>query len=1249
MKQGKQKILALSLSAFGLSGVKQGDRVMEFHVHASVRTRLAVSSTLFASTGNLILPDFYSSRVMADKIRALSVPGGFDAKDITAGKLNAMALIDEILHIVFLLYRESLAPDVMKKFETSIRHAIGKDELDTLLNEFCTQFPPREVYQGLTEPEDYLAGATSRDETGIVPPFGMRQEKVSNRELALEELIMLKLANENPAFKPFKFLFDDGLREAGAVPGSLSAATQYSKVFEILEKVQMELPGFEAAGTMMPILELLRLPARMEPDSLEKQLLWIRDNWGATFKEIKDKVLKTLDLIQEEEMPRFPPGPGPIKPYQYTFQRHEYEKFSSDQDWMPSLVMIAKNALVWLHQLSVQYGQPITRLDEIPDQELDLLAERGINGLWLIGIWQRSPASEKIKQLCGNPDAAASAYSLFDYEIAPELGGWEALDVFRGRCMWRGIRLAADMVPNHTGIDSAWVRNRPELFIGTDRCPFPSYTFNGPDLSGDPAIGIWLEDHYYSRSDAAVVFKRLDRRTGQVRYIYHGNDGTGMAWNDTAQIDFLNPEARAAVKERIIHVARHFSIIRFDAAMVLARQHIRRLWYPAPGTGGAIPSRAEYSMNDEAFNTSHPNEFWREVVDECAVHVPDTLLLAEAFWMMEGYFVRTLGMHRVYNSAFMNMLKTESNSMYRLTIKNTQEFDKQILKRFVNFMSNPDEETAISQFGSGDKYFGVCTLMATMPGLPMIGHGQIEGFSEKYGMEYKRSYKDEKPDPVLVGRHEREIFPLFRMRRLFAEVDNFYLFDFVKEHHKVDENVFAYSNGRGEERALIFYNNYWERTAGTISISCPFAEKDGTGKRKRFVTLAEALALDPSPGNFVITREMRSNLYYIFKTADIHAHGWHVNLEGYQSLVFTDFTRVHDFYGNYHRLWENLHGQGVTDFEDALEEASHPELYHSLEKTISAIIDFCLVTSEKISDSDLEKECSTVAEISEMYFARLAQIIVEDGGPSPFLDAAGSCVETLKSGLRLIGSLVGTEAPAGLSAKEKPGTLLVEEFSRTLKTLKGRIALSYAVFILAISRLQREGNRTEEVRFLLEKFLLNKKMLDAAEKQTMVHRENSIVDHISILSEYDLGLLVQAFMTRPLPVLAAPQSQAPGMIKPMNANPMARAFELMQWAEKDPVARMALGVNEWQGIEYFNKEKMEALLFLGPSLTLLEEVLGIKAQEKQDPIAKLADLQPQVFSSLQTREVILKAVLQSGYQLRVLVDMLATGILDLNE
>ena len=182
------------------------------------------------------------------------------------------------------------------------------------------------------------------------------------------------------------------------------------------------------------------------------------------------------------------------------------------------------------------------------------------------------------------------------------------------------------------------------------------------------------------------------------------------------------------------------------------------------------------------------------MVDRVAAEVPETLLLAEAFWLMEGYFVRTLGMHRVYNSAFMHMLRDEDNAKYRLAIKQTLEFDPQILKRYVNFMNNPDEKTAVEQFGNGDKYFGVCTLLSTLPGLPMFGHGQIEGFREKYGMEFRRAKWDETADDGLVRGHEWKIFPLLHRRHLFADVEQFLLYDFFTANGSVDENVFAYSN-----------------------------------------------------------------------------------------------------------------------------------------------------------------------------------------------------------------------------------------------------------------------------------------------------------------------------------------------------------------------------------------------------------------------------------------------------------------------
>jgi len=92
-------------------------------------------------------------------------------------------------------------------------------------------------------------------------------------------------------------------------------------------------------------------------------------------------------------------------------------------------------------------------------------------------------------------------------------------------------------VPNHMGIDSNWVMDHPDWFISLPYSPFPVYSFNGPDLSWNEGVGIYLEDHYFDRSDAAVVFKRVQRDTGETAYVYHGNDGTNMPWNDTAQLN----------------------------------------------------------------------------------------------------------------------------------------------------------------------------------------------------------------------------------------------------------------------------------------------------------------------------------------------------------------------------------------------------------------------------------------------------------------------------------------------------------------------------------------------------------------------------------------------------------------------------------------------------------------------------------------------------------------------------------------
>ena len=391
------------------------------------------------------------------------------------------------------------------------------------------------------------------------------------------------------------------------------------------------------------------------------RLRWVREHWLPWLPDaLRARVLLALDQLAEWESSRGgAAGPAEVPTLHGSSEAH----FSDDEDWMRDAVLMAKVAYVWLHQLGV------AKLDEIPDTALDQLQARGITALWLIGVWERSPASRDIKRRQGNSEAEASAYALRDYCIASRLGGEEALALLTERARTRGIRLAADMVPNHMGMDSRWMVEHPSWFLQLSAPPFPGYSFDGPDVSGDPAIGVFLEDGYWTQTDAAVVFKCVDRSTGTERFVYHGNDGTQMPWNDTAQLDFLQPEVREAVIGVIVEVARLFPVLRFDAAMTLARQHVQRLWYPSPGSGGAIPSRAVNSVPSAVFERGMPEEFWREVVARVREEAPDTLLVAEAFWMMEGYFVRDLGMHRVYNSAFMHMLRDEDNVRFRASIK----------------------------------------------------------------------------------------------------------------------------------------------------------------------------------------------------------------------------------------------------------------------------------------------------------------------------------------------------------------------------------------------------------------------------------------------------------------------------------------------------------------------------------------------------------------------------------------------------
>ncbi len=938
--------------------LRAGAAPMEFHVSRQARRRYRLDGTFFALDGHLLLADFEQVQRLTQKINQIRDVKNHPEQGLRSGDLFAAGLLEEILHLLIAVYREEVKPDIFAKALDYLQKSIGSEAQDAGFEKFCDAFPPLAVYRGDLPVEAYLNSSS---------------QGVPHRHLVTEELLMLYLNNVNPGYKPFLDLIDDAVLSDSAYP----------EIIDALEAFFDTQPGFGPEDESL--FNLLRAPALASPDSLEGQLEYIRGHWaeflGSRFASLLNRILRTLDIIKEEQKWGLPGGPGPSEVLDIASLRGEgfarasgpieYERYSSDSSWMPRVVVIAKSTYVWLDQLSKQYRQDIHRLDQIPDEELDKLADWGFTGLWLIGLWERSEASRRIKHLRGNPDAVASAYALYDYQIATDLGGDEAYANLRDRAWQRGIRLASDMVPNHVGIDGRWVIEHPDWFLSLAHSPYPGYSFNGPDLSSDDRVGIYLEDHYYDSSDAAVVFKRVDHWSGDTRYIYHGNDGTSMPWNDTAQINYLNAEAREAVIQTILHVARKFPIIRFDAAMTLAKQHIQRLWFPEPGSGGAIPSRSQYGLTKELFDQVMPEEFWREVVDRVAQEVPDTLLLAEAFWMMEGYFVRTLGMHRVYNSAFMNMLKREENGKYRQSIKNVLTFGPEVLKRFVNFMNNPDEETAVAQFGKDDKYFGVCILMVTMPGLPMFGHGQIEGYTEKYGMEYRRAKYDEQPDSGLIERHEREIFPLLHRREQFAEVENFHLYDLFTLEGHVNEDVFAYSNRVGDQASLVIYNNRFSQARGWMNTAVPYSVRTGQGDERRMVskTLGEGLALRANERDFVVFRDAVNGLEYLRSSRDLAQQGMYVELEAFKYQVFLDFREREDnIYDHYAQLNAELSGRGVPSIDKALEDFRLKPLHEAFAQVLDGRL-----LSRLQAPQDVVRQKQLMSELNAAYKAFLLQ------------------------------------------------------------------------------------------------------------------------------------------------------------------------------------------------------------------------------------------------------------------------------------
>jgi hypothetical protein len=179
-------------------------------------------------------------------------------------------------------------------------------------------------------------------------------------------------------------------------------------------------------------------------------------------------------------------------------------------------------------------------------------------------------------------------------------------------------------------------------------------------------------------------------------------------------------------------------------------------------------------------------------------------------------------------------------------------------------------------------------------------------------MEYRRAKWDETPDEGFVRYHEQIISPLLHRRRVFAGVDNFFLYDLFTPEGGVDENVFAYTNRFGNERGLVIYHNRFADTRGWIKTSAAYLENGQLVQK----SLADGLGL-PSDG-YVIFRDFVTNLEYIRSCREMREQGLYVELGAYKCHTFLDFRFVDG--GNWELANGTLNGAGVPSMQGKYDE-----------------------------------------------------------------------------------------------------------------------------------------------------------------------------------------------------------------------------------------------------------------------------------------------------------------------------------------
>ncbi len=370
----------------------------------------------------------------------------------------------------------------------------------------------------------------------------------------------------------------------------------------------------------------------------------------------------------------------------------------------PHLIEI--NTRLWLKQLRVKYSLPEMNLSAVPDDEWQELRHLGFDIIWLVGVWEPSPESERIaredKALLEDlknlppgfgPEAVGpSPYSVHWYRLNEDLGfEWE-LKALKEKLNSMGMKLMVDLVSNHTAKDNPYIKECPDCFInGTEE-----------DFKAHP-------DWFFEMADGE-----------KKRYIAYGRDPNFPPWTDSAQLNYFNPATRERMLSVLLRIADMADGVRCDMVMLTLNEIHDTTW-------GPLLSRGGYKRPQD--------EFWESAIKAVTEKHPGFIFLAEVYWGLE-WRVQQIGFDYTYDKGTYDRLRFQGAQELRGHLR----AEKLYQKRSARFIDNHDEQPSISVFGR-QKSLAAAVVVATIKGLRFYNDNQLDGIKTRIPLQLNELYE----------------------------------------------------------------------------------------------------------------------------------------------------------------------------------------------------------------------------------------------------------------------------------------------------------------------------------------------------------------------------------------------------------------------------------------------------------------------------------------------------------------------------